>query len=87
MKAVPPLLCERLCDAAKSDMEAGELLKYTVSLVEQHGEAFMLQHPYFPGCGTRFQWYWGMNCECPECGRRYEVFLDKMKEGKYSVQE
>jgi hypothetical protein len=64
-------------------MEAGEALKYAAELVAQNGEAFMLQHPYFPGCGTRFQWYWGSNACCPECGRAYVVLIDKFKTGQY----
>jgi hypothetical protein len=81
-----PKLLERTCDAGKSNMEAGELLKYTVSLVEQHGEKFMLSNPHFPGCGTRFQWFWGMNCCCPECGRTYISKIDDLKSGKYQIQ-
>ena len=82
--ATPPVLCERLCDGGKTNMEAGELLKYTNELVRQYGEAFMLQHKHFPGCGTLFQWYFGSNCWCPECGHLYQVIFTDLKNGKYT---
>ena len=84
MPAVPPVLLERLCDAGRSKMEASDILKYAVELVQQHGEAFMLAHPYFPGCGTDFQWYFGSGCHCPECGRQYIVDMQEYKAGKYT---
>ena len=85
--AVAPVLLERLCDAGRSGMEAGEILKWTAELCQQHGEVFMLQHPYFPGCGTRFQWYYGGNAYCPECGRAYTVPFEDYKAGKFKVEE
>lgn len=85
--AVAPVLLERLCDAGRTGMEAGDILKWTAELTQQHGEAFMLAHPYFPGCGTRFQWYWGMNCSCPECGTIYSISFTDYKTGKFKVEE
>jgi len=66
-------------------MDASDAVIYTAELAKQHGEAFMLAHPYFPGCGTEFQWYFSGNCWCPECGRAYTVMMQDVKAGKYSV--
>jgi hypothetical protein len=84
MPAVPPVLLERLCDAGRSTMDASEAVKYAAELTQQHGEAFMLAHPYYPGCGTIFQWYWGMNCCCPECAHMYLIEMRDMKAGLYT---
>jgi len=84
MSAIPPVLLERTCDGGKSSMDASEIVMYAADLVKQHGEAFMLAHPYFPGCGTRFQWYGLGNCYCPECGRNYMVLMNDVKAGKYA---
>jgi hypothetical protein len=84
MNAVPPVLLERTCDAARSGMTAEEIMRYSAELVTQHGEAFMLAHPYYPGCGTRFQWYGLGNCNCPECGRTYMVSMERYKAGLYA---
>jgi hypothetical protein len=81
--AIPPRLCERVCDAGRTEMCAEDILKYTADLAKQYGESFMLLHPYMPGCGTRFQWYWGMNVLCPNCGRLYESKFEYLKSGKY----
>ena len=53
MNAIPPVLLERTCDATRSTMSAEDIMRYSAELVQQHGEAFMLAHPYYPGCGTR----------------------------------
>lgn len=84
--AIAPVLLERTCDATRSDMEAGEAIRFAAELTQQQGEMFMLARPYYPGCGTRFQWYWGMNCTCPECGRRYDIRMENFKAGKYRVE-
>ena len=84
MSAIPPVLLERTCDGGKSSMDASQIVMYAADLVKQHGESFMLSHPYFPGCGTRFQWYLGMICMCPECGRLYQVMMNDVKAGKYA---
>ena len=86
MKAVAPVLLERLCDAERTNMEASDAVKYSAELAQQHGEQFMLAHPYYPGCGIRFQWYWGMNCCCPECGRTYLVKLEDIKAGRFKLE-
>jgi hypothetical protein len=85
MSAIPPVLLERTCDGGKSSMDASQIVMYAADLVKQHGEAFMLSHPYFPGCGTRFQWYGLGNCYCPECGRQYQVMMQDVKSGVYAV--
>ncbi len=87
MQAVPPVLLERVCDAEKSKMEAGEHMRYTAELIQQHGEQFMLTHKHYPGCGTRFQWYGVFNCFCPECGRAYNIRIEDYKAGLYTPQK
>jgi hypothetical protein len=87
MKAVPPVLLERVCDAGRSSMTAEEILRQSAEVAQQRGEAFMLAHPYFPGCGTRFQWYLGSGSQCPECGLLYVTDINDYKSGKYAVKE
>lgn len=84
-KSVPPVLLERICDAERSKMSAEEIVNKGAELGQTHGEMFMLEHPYFPGCGIRFQWYFGSGCQCPECGRLYQVLMEDLKAGKYAV--
>lgn len=84
MNAIPPVLLERTCDATRSTMSAEDIMRYSAELVQQHGEAFMLAHPYYPGCGTRFQWYGIGNAFCPECGRTYQTLMEHYKAGLYT---
>jgi hypothetical protein len=84
MKIYPPILLERVCDAGRSGMTAEEILLYSAELNQRYGESFMLSHPYAPGCGIRFQWYFGMIAHCPECGRAYETRMEDFKAGKYN---
>jgi len=65
-------------------MDASQIVMYAAELTQQHGEAFMLAHPYFPGCGTMYQWYLGSGCCCPECGRLYVVNMEDYKSGMYT---
>ena len=85
MPVVPPLLLQRICDAGRTAMDASEVVIWAADLAKQHGEAFMLAHPYYPGCGTEFQFYFGSGCRCPECGKAYEVRMDHVREGRYAV--
>lgn len=87
MKAIPPVLLERQCDGGRSEMDASDIVRYAAEMTQERGEAFMLLHPYYPGCGTRFQWYWGMNSVCPMCGRIYQVMKKSMDEGEYAIQK
>ena len=66
---------------------AEEIVKQTAENTQKYGEQFMLEHPYFPGCGIRFQWYFGMRPQCPSCGREYLVIMEDFKAGKYDVKE
>ena len=82
-EVIPPLLLERRCDGGREYWTAEEIMIRTAEYCQQYGEAFVLAHPYMPGCGARFQWY-GFNCNCPRCARAYEVRWEDVKAGKYN---
>ena len=71
-KAVAPVLLERECDNNKKSYTAAEIAD-----IER-------EMPYWRwGCGTRFQWYWGSTCCCPNCGYLYIYTMEMLKAGKY----
>ena len=82
---VGPVLLEMCCDGGRSDMTIEEMYNYGKQLREQHGEEFMKEHPFFPGCGTKFKFYLGGMAMCPECGRQYLVKWERYKAGGYKV--
>jgi hypothetical protein len=72
---IRPVLMQRQCDGGKGDMSAEEWAKRVAARLE-HGTPIQ-------GCGTWFQWYWGMNCVCPNCGITWCVVLEDIK--RYGV--
>lgn len=68
-------------------MDATAIIYFCADMVNKNGEAFMLAHPYFPGCGVRFQWYGLGGCFCPECGRQYQVTMEDYRAGKYTPEK
>ena len=76
--AIPPKLLERECDGDWCLMSEEQKLEL---ITERLREGTKIYH----GCGVRFQWYWGMNCCCPNCGRMYNVIVDYLKSGIFSV--
>ena len=85
-EVIPPLLLERRCDCGRSDWSAEEILKQCSEWAQQYGPNFLIQYPYYPGCGARFQWY-GFNCGCSKCGRSYLVLLEDIKSGKFTPEK
>lgn len=68
---VGPVLLERVCDLNKH--------LYTVEEIaarEAKGRTW--------GCGTKFQWYWGMGCVCPTCGWTYFTTFECLTKNKVS---
>ena len=82
-KTVGPILLERICDGGRSEMTAEEIRKWEADMREIHGGELSM---WFPGCGTKFQWYHigGYPC-CPNCGRAYQMTIEMLKSGKYTV--
>ena len=70
---VGPILLERVCDYNKPS--------YTTEGVRE------MEAAHYPGwrwgCGTKFQWFFGMMCICPNCGYHYLMTLEMLKSGKY----
>jgi hypothetical protein len=67
---VRPIILEHVCDGGKS--------RYTP-------EEFIVARTFrsFWGCGTRFQWHWGVNPYCPKCGWAYLCTVDDLKSSVY----
>lgn len=82
--AIGPILLERVCDGGRSEMAAEDIKKWEMDLQELHGDV-LKHHPHFPGCGTKFQWYFGSYGCCPNCGRAYLMTLEMLKSNKYNV--
>lgn len=74
-QVIAPVLLQRQCDGGKGDMSPEEWAKVLA--------ARLIEGAPVHGCGTWFQWYWGMNCVCPTCGRHWAVTLDDIR--KYGV--
>lgn len=70
---IGPILLERVCDHEKSRMSAAEW------------KEFAAQYPGHLGCGTRFRWYWGLVCICPNCGWTYLYTLNDLKNKVFVV--
>lgn len=75
-RAVGPVLLERVCDGERSKFTPEEW-KHLDSTYPNH----------FRGCGTRFRWYWGCQCFCPECGWQYLYTIEQMRAKQYFVDE
>jgi hypothetical protein len=72
-ETVGPILLERVCDFNKSS--------YTAEGIREMEAA---RYPGWTwGCGTKFQWYFGSMCVCPNCGYHYLLTLEMLKSGKY----
>jgi anaerobic selenocysteine-containing dehydrogenase len=69
---VGPILLERVCDHEKSRMSEEEWM-YTKA------------HSNYLGCGTRFRWYLGMSCICPNCGWTYIYTHEDLKNKRFFV--
>jgi hypothetical protein len=82
-EAVGPILLERICDGGRSEMTAEEIKEWEACMREYGRD---LSNRWFPGCGTRFQWYLsGGYPMCPNCGRAYQMTLEMLKSGKYNA--
>jgi hypothetical protein len=85
-KAVSPILLERICDADRHKMTAEEIENFDALITECHGPDALRLYPLWPGCGTKFQWYFGGGYPyCPNCGRAYQMTLEMLKSGKYNA--
>lgn len=73
-KAVGPILLEHVCDGDKS--------RYTPEEIQEMGKDYPGRHW---GCGTRFRWYLGVPPVCPNCGWRYLLSLEDLKNGTYKT--
>lgn len=84
-EVIPPLLLERRCDGGREYWTPEYILTQTAEWCQKFGEAFVLAHPYYPGCGKMFQWYYCGNCFCANCSYSicYEVKWKDFKSGKY----
>ena len=72
--AVKPIILEHVCDHGASLLTAEELR-------EVQTEA-----PWrYKGCGTRFQWHFGVQPYCPKCGWAYESSITILKSGRYRI--
>lgn len=82
-ESVGPILLERTCDGGRSEMTAEDIQRWEADLRDHYkGEI----PAWFPGCGTKFQWYLsGGYPMCPNCGRAYLMTLEMLKSGKYTV--
>lgn len=70
---IQPIILEHTCDAGKS--------RYTpddVREVEAYGRTYW-------GCGTTFQWHFGVSPYCPKCGWAYESQIELLRTGIYRV--
>ena len=76
--AIPPKLLERQCDGDWCLLSEEKKLAL---ITERLRDGVKIYH----GCGTRFQWYWGMRCSCPNCGIEYNVTIEHLKSGIFSV--
>lgn len=76
-QVVAPILMQRQCNV-QEDMAKEEWANIIADRMA--GE-----HVGYFGCGTRFQWYWGMNCLCPKCGKLWAIKLEDMN--KFRVQQ
>lgn len=76
-QVVAPVLMQRQCDGGKGDMPAEEWAKCIAARLTEGAP--------IQGCGTWFQWYWGMNCICPTCSRHWIVTVEHQK--RYRVLE
>jgi len=79
-KAIPPILLERECDGDWFRRTPEEI---NALLVERMNNGTRVYH----GCGVRFQWYFGMNCECPGCYRRYLYTMEDLKAKRFFVDQ
>ena len=77
-RVVGPFLLERGCDGGLGDMNEEDYLNFIRERID--GKAKLPFH-----CGTRFRWYFGSACMCPECGILYNFTLSQLKSGKYDV--
>jgi len=68
-----PILLEYTCDWGKSLYTPAQVLE-----AEAAGRTNW-------GCGTKFQWYFGINPHCPKCGYCYLGDLAMIKRGVYRV--
>ena len=71
--AIQPIILEHTCDAGKS--------RYSPDGVREakaHGRTYW-------GCGTTFQWYFGVSPYCPKCGYPYDAHLELLRTGIYRV--
>jgi len=81
-EAVGPILLERTCDNGRGEMTAENVAAMDRSLIEEYGEV----PAWHRGCGIKFQWYLnGGYPMCPNCGRAYQMTLEMLKSGKYTV--
>lgn len=77
---VEPIILEHTCDCGRSCYSAEEI-------VEMDKEASNVFGPggRYWGCGTKFQWHFGVNPTCPKCGICYLATLDMIKRAGYRV--
>lgn len=69
---IGPFMLERVCDHEKSRMSAEEWQD-------------TIKRTSYLGCGTRFRWYWGTACVCPNCGWTYLYTLKDLKDKVFLV--
>ena len=70
---IEPIILEHTCDGGKSRHTSAEVRE-----IESYG-------PRQWGCGTTFQWYFGVNPYCPKCGWAYECTIPVLRQGIYRV--
>jgi hypothetical protein len=61
---VAPLLMERVCDGGEAECDPKDWADWQA----QRRASGITWNNW---CGTRFQWYWGSQCCCPNCDTCY----------------
>jgi hypothetical protein len=71
--SIEPIILEHTCDWNRSRYTASEIAE-----MEANGRNYW-------GCGTKFQWHFGVSPYCPKCGYAYETTLEVLRRGTYRV--
>jgi hypothetical protein len=75
---VKPIILEHTCDRGWSlrTPEEKEEIRKTFDVPHQQ---------WLKGCGTRFQWHFGVPPYCPKCGYAYTSELKVIASGRYKI--
>lgn len=70
---IEPIILEHTCDWNRNRYTASEITE-----MEANGRTYW-------GCGTKFQWHFGVQPYCPKCGYAYETTLELLRRGVYRI--